>query len=180
MPKTTQNKAKSATRSMSNESLTASYSMKNTNSIKDKSEHSDEENKSKAIAHKLFSALSLTPQEEHELLQDLFVSALKKSFQNRRGNSFSPFGKQIVLQSNNKDVQAGLAKAEEKIGRALNASVDSDNDKDDDDEDESGLGKFPNLKYAQPKYKNVESILKYNETPDDKGGVKLVIMNFND
>jgi len=40
---------------------------------------------------------------------------------------------------------------------------------------------FPNLKYRKPKYKNVESVLKYVESEkDDKGGVKLVIMNFND
>ena len=38
----------------------------------------------------------------------------------------------------------------------------------------------PNLKYRKPKYENVESILKYVEQQDDKGGVKLVIMNFND
>lgn len=30
------------------------------------------------------------------------------------------------------------------------------------------------------KYQNVESLLKYIETPDGEGGVKLVIMNFND
>ena len=39
---------------------------------------------------------------------------------------------------------------------------------------------FPNLKYAKPKYKNVESVLKYIEDSDDTGGIKLVIMNFND
>ena len=40
---------------------------------------------------------------------------------------------------------------------------------------------YPNLKYRKPKYENVESILKYVETPEEKGqGVKLVIMNFND
>ena len=30
------------------------------------------------------------------------------------------------------------------------------------------------------KYQNVESLLKYIETPDGEGGLKLVIMNFND
>ena len=30
------------------------------------------------------------------------------------------------------------------------------------------------------KYQNIESLLKYIETPDGEGGVKLVIMNFND
>lgn len=39
---------------------------------------------------------------------------------------------------------------------------------------------FPNLKYAKPKYKNVDSVLKYIEETQDTGGIKLVIMNFND
>ena len=64
------------------------------------------------------------------------------------------------------------------IEKGLKHSVD---DRDDDDDDVKGGGPFPNLKYARSKYKNVESILKYIETKDDKaGGVKLVIMNFND
>ena len=40
--------------------------------------------------------------------------------------------------------------------------------------------KLPNLKYAKSKYQNVESLLNYVETKDDEGGIKLVIMNFND
>ena len=52
----------------------------------------------------------------------------------------------------------------------------------DDDEDEiAGAGSaFPNLKYAKPKYKDMESVLKYIERDGDNRGVKLVIMNFND
>ena len=41
-------------------------------------------------------------------------------------------------------------------------------------------GSFPNLKYAKPKYKDVESLLNYVESDGDKVGLKLVIMNFND
>ena len=40
--------------------------------------------------------------------------------------------------------------------------------------------RFPNLKYAKSKYQDIESVLKYIEADDDKGGVRLVIMNFND
>ena len=36
------------------------------------------------------------------------------------------------------------------------------------------------LKYAKSKYQNVESLLNYIETKEDEGGIKLVIMNFND
>lgn len=39
---------------------------------------------------------------------------------------------------------------------------------------------FPNLKYAKSKYKDMEAVLKYVEQDQEKGGVKLVIMNFND
>ncbi len=50
-------------------------------------------------------------------------------------------------------------------------------DADVNDSDDSAL---PNLKYAKPKYKDVESVLRYVESDDQKGGLKLVIMNFND
>ena len=39
---------------------------------------------------------------------------------------------------------------------------------------------LPNLKYAKSKYRNVESLLNYIETKEAEGGIKLVIMNFND
>ena len=51
---------------------------------------------------------------------------------------------------------------------------------DDDDDDRHARSRLPNLKYAKPKYKDVESVLKYIEADQDSGGVKLVIMNFND
>lgn len=76
-------------------------------------------------------------------------------------------------------------RAETSLARSL-ASHDSDHDDDDDDGDDDDevrghkRSSFPNLKYAKPKYKNVESILKYIERDEDRGGVKLVIMNFND
>ena len=75
------------------------------------------------------------------------------------------------------DVEAKLEKVEKKLAKRGLVGED-----DDDDEDEvAGTGSsFPNLKYAKPKYKNIGSILKYIETDEDKGGVKLVIMNFND
>ena len=52
-------------------------------------------------------------------------------------------------------------------------------DSDDDEADGHG-SRLSNLKYAKPKYKDVQSILKYIERDQDNGGVKLVIMNFND
>ena len=39
---------------------------------------------------------------------------------------------------------------------------------------------LPNLKYARPKYENLESVMKFVEQEDGRDGVKLVIMNFND
>ena len=72
-------------------------------------------------------------------------------------------------------VEAALQKAEEKLEKAAARAPD-------DDEGEACVAgsSFPNLKYAKPKYNNVESILKYVEAEDDGRGVKLVIMNFND
>ena len=57
--------------------------------------------------------------------------------------------------------------------------VGSESDEADDDETDNDSS-LPNLKYAKPKYKDIQSMLKYVESDDDKGGVKLVIMNFND
>ena len=115
------------------------------------------------------------------LFRELVVSLIAKYFKKEIGigaETDKRKGNVILPLSNNKDVQAALAKAEDKIGRALNASVDND---DDDDDDEPKLSdRLPNLKYAKQKYENMESVLKYVETPDDKGGVRLVIMNFND
>ena len=48
------------------------------------------------------------------------------------------------------------------------------------DEPPQAAKSFPNLKYAKPKYQNVESLMNYVERDQDRGGVKLVIMNFND
>ena len=60
------------------------------------------------------------------------------------------------------------------------ASRDLPDDDDDDDRVDHGRS-YPHLKYAKPKYNDVDSVLKYIERDDDdRGGVKLVIMNFND
>ena len=79
--------------------------------------------------------------------------------------------------SSSPDVEGRLLKTETKLEKLTRAGEDEDEDED----EASGTGSsFPNLKYAKPKYKDVESILKFVEHEDDKGGVKLVIMNFND
>ena len=65
-----------------------------------------------------------------------------------------------------------LLKVEEKLEK-LSSELDSVSTKE-------GSSSFPNLKYAKPKYHNVESLLNYVEKGEDQGGLKLVIMNFND
>lgn len=71
------------------------------------------------------------------------------------------------------DVEAKLQKVERKLQKLGISGQDED--------EVAGTGSnFPNLKYGKSKYKNIESILKYIETDEDKGAVKLVIMNFND
>lgn len=94
-------------------------------------------------------------------------------------------------------IEESLKKADKKL-KERNVDLSSDEPYDDiekidlddfDDVDLATIKKleakgvrivYPNLKYRKPKYKDVESILKYNEDEDDKSGVKLVIMNFND
>lgn len=71
--------------------------------------------------------------------------------------------------------EARLQKAERRLAKL--GSLDGDDDDDGPDDSWEGL---PNLKYAKPKYKDVESVLKYIENEDSCGAIKLVIMNFND
>lgn len=74
-------------------------------------------------------------------------------------------------------IPAALAKADAKIGQSLVSKTEDD----DDGQPSDPAVQYPNLKYAQPKYSNVESVLKYVEDPAETApGVKLVIMNFND
>ena len=74
-----------------------------------------------------------------------------------------------------RELKARLRKMESKLERLSGSGAGED------DDEASGTGdRFPNLKYAKPKYQNVESLLNYVERDDDKGGLKLVIMNFND
>ncbi len=75
----------------------------------------------------------------------------------------------------NMRVEEALQKAEGKAGKAAVTAPD-----DDEDETRVAGSSLPNLKYARPKYNNVESILKYVEAEDDGRGLKLIIMNFND
>lgn len=104
----------------------------------------------------------------------------------------------VIFHSPGRKIEEALAKAEEKIGNALNSESKEDSESKDikhvelddfDDPDLATIKKleaedtrviYPNLKYAKPKYQNVSEILKYVESKEDKGGVKLVIMNFND
>lgn len=103
--------------------------------------------------HTVFSGLSLTSKEEHELLQNLFVSVFKRGMRKQGNRNNHPLEHHIVVQSNNsEEAHASLIKGEKKVARMNKGS----------------------------KYKNVESIIKYVETPDDNSAVKLVIMNFND
>lgn len=94
-----------------------------------------------------------------------------------------------------KKVKSGLDKAEQKLAGEPSDSKENVplektelDDLDDVDVDtirkleEKGMKViYPNLKYKEPKYEGVESVLNYvedEESEDD--GVKLVIMNFND
>jgi len=115
-------------------------------------------------------------------LLDLLLEKLVKEVAGQMRNGSQGHGlSDEDLEARSQKVEKKLEKVEKKLKKKLeklsNGAVDDD---DDDDEAKIAGSSFPNLKYAKPKYKNVESILKYIETDEDKGGVKLVIMNFND
>lgn len=103
----------------------------------------------------------------------------------------------IIVNSKNLDEKKALKKAEEKIEKLLDESTDKTDDietKNLEDLDENMTIKellelekkgvrviFPNLKYAKSKYSNVSGFMKYIESDKpQEGGVKLIIMNFND
>ena len=67
-----------------------------------------------------------------------------------------------------------LLEVEKKLAK-LSSELDSDSES-----ESEGSTRLPNLKYAKSKYRNVESLLNYVEKGEDQGGLKLVIMNFND
>ena len=69
-------------------------------------------------------------------------------------------------------VQRRLAALESRLEKLTGGSRESS-------KGEPGSG-HSNLKYAKSKYQNVESLLNYIETKEADGGIKLVIMNFND
>ncbi len=79
-------------------------------------------------------------------------------------------------QSAEGSIESRLRRIEERLLEILPSGYDNDEEPD----APPGRTDFPNLKYAKPKYKTVDSILKYVESQDEAPGIKLVIMNFND
>ena len=78
--------------------------------------------------------------------------------------------------STEQDLEQRVQKIERRLERLAIAEEQGE-----DTEVISAKTSLPNLKYARPKYKSLESVLKYVEGDDDnKGLLKLVIMNFND
>lgn len=110
------------------------------------------------------------------LLQELVKEVAGQMRNGSQGNGLSDED----LEARSQKVEKKLEKVEKKLKKKLEKLSNRAVDDDDDDEAHIAGSSFPNLKYAKPKYKNVESILKYIETDEDKGGLKLVIMNFND
>ena len=84
----------------------------------------------------------------------------------------------VVLCDNEPADEDDLAKADRRIAHALNNELPrlyepgGDGSASDVRGDES--------KYMAPKYKNLDSLLRYVETDSGQGTVKVVIMNFND
>ncbi len=88
----------------------------------------------------------------------------------------------FVYGGDNKKIQKADLKLEKMLGKVNKKTADEEQDEDEIHDEDDKKSRFPNLKYARSKYKNIESILKYNENEEegDKQGVRIVIMNFND
>ncbi len=104
------------------------------------------------------------------LLQYLAREVTRQLEEANSGNGLSEFGLEARLERVERRLEKLTLGEEEGIATEH---------QDEDEPADTGSG-LPNLKYAKPKYKNIESMLKYVERDADKGGVKLVIMNFND
>lgn len=133
------------------------------------------------IASDLASRLKIEKNDDNKFLK-LFSKLIAKEMvrQLLKEADKNPEGVKAVFANSPGSVKTakGLMKAEGKLTTILEKGLtDSLGD---EDEVKGTQAKYPNLKYMKPKYANVESILKYVESKDDQGGVKLVIMNFND
>lgn len=134
-----------------------------------------------------------------ELMKTMVINELKDEFngENDFNNSINPGDEIITRNGAGNHKKVALEKVNQKLGLTKENLVPADpqniNSVSLDDLDDIDLATiekleskgvrviFPNLKYRQPKYQKMDSVLKYVETEDDdKYGVKLVIMNFND
>ena len=121
------------------------------------------------------------------------VNNLKK---NKKDNKKEPVTK-IIVNSKSMTKKEALKKANEKLGKILDKTKNKIEDietkqlEDLDDDmtikellelEKKGIRViFPNLKYAKPKYSNVSELIKYVESDKpQEGGIKIIIMNFND
>jgi hypothetical protein len=77
-----------------------------------------------------------------------------------------------------RSLEARLHRVEEALAKLTSNTVPTAGRQ--DDQGSQAGSSFPNLKYAGHKYAGMDSVLKYVERDDEGGGVKLVIMNFND
>ncbi|MFT7183907.1 MAG: hypothetical protein ACI9QC_000232 [Oceanicoccus sp.] len=105
-----------------------------------------------------------------DLLDKLIRKILKEVIQESTQEN-----KPKIVNSGGGMTEENMAKADKKIKKALKGKGDSDDDDDDDNDNDDS---------SKPKYENINSLLRYVESPDgggtSAGGVKLVIMNFND
>lgn len=123
---------------------------------------------------------------------------LKREYKFTKGSGWNiaSIDKSTSMHKKSKSLDEVLEKAEKKLDKVSDCGVMYENEDienvsldDLDDVDLATIRKleergvkviYPNLKYRKPKYKNMESVLKYIESDEGNGGVKLVIMNFND
>ena len=112
---------------------------------------------------------AMSPEEENRTLP---VASQKMSVTSKGPSSVTSKGPSMEAEVMDSGIQARMRALETQVESLVKRITEAF---------QGGKGtNLPNLKYAKPKYQNVESLLNYIESKDDEGGVKLVIMNFND
>lgn len=121
----------------------------------------------------------------------------KKKIDNKNKDGNEELVSKIIINSNGMTKKEALGEANKKIGKILDKTknkIDNIETRELKDLDEDMTIKellelekrgikvvFPNLKYNKPKYSNVSELIKYVESDKpQEGGIRLIIMNFND
>lgn len=121
-----------------------------------------------ALDHEL-SGQETTPAVGSAELLDLLVSVLADrvalELRSRQNGSDSANHEALVNIARNIRDQVRSSKTEDTLGESEGSAADD--------------GRI-DIREKSPKYANIESLLRFDDSPDPRQGLKVVIMNFND